>query len=1307
MASKRKKRKKRRITPSDVLENPIKATALELIRMIHRVNPTGEELDRKETVERYRLKARLQSLLIRRFKEGLHVKPSDDENPQVVSIRLARFGEDACHAVIRELDEDARSWIQRRIDEEIANKSAVENDSAGPAGKRVFLSRELSVSESENGNGNDEDLDRMSRRKLVQLGRQALADYDYESCEKYYRQAFQRSNGSLEEVLCLLELYVDHVAAYEKATALSQSLSTEAIKNQEVKTLLALAAAKGGKIEQALSHIGRTSTPRAMEVYLLASTHFIEHGKEEQAKEMVTLLTASNRPELQPEIEKLTAGIHRLKVNRLVPLEKEMTLAQKKGQKEVVLRLADRILAQWPQNEAARQIRQAFEKEARDKEIKTLLGEADEAGYKEQFQKEAALLKKAIAKGAHSKSLTRRLQQSTHLAKQRKAEAESLKVLDLWHGGEKREALLSYLELGSMQQKQIREKIGDPHYFWLERMRSVHKTVKPEKTVDAVLTLGQSKEALHAGENPHTIISAMDAFAKLLQPITEAKIIRKQAEDRLEAIDRKTAKQHLDKARRCLEAEDLEQTRGAIEKIDKAVLSEADTMFLTQLHGRLQIMEKKKRLHQTYTDSLNRQDQFACREIAGQLAGLDGSSDSSDWLKKAEKHGAAIKKEWAYTEGDLKGLPACYGLLEINWAKKETTCCVLPDGAHILLAGTHRQWLFLRTFSIEQQEFKKGILMHTPTPLTYLSVSVSGSMIWILGGEAQIAGISTDTFDIAAWHDFSEFFSGEPDFGDMLFFPKSRYLWLNNQILSESGEEAYEIINVDQRRVDRRVKSIGVSMVIDKGGEFIIADQNVNSDRVHLFSERGKPLAAYDFGPYALVHSATLHPNGKDYVFLSFTEGEQEEDQLLNICVRPDVEKKYQPVVIKDSDGNLQHGIHTALDDGLLFIQFIDTASTDDIFSTKSSYKLACYKPSAAGFDCLYQVKLKKAVAIATDEFSKKLVALGRRNKQVKAVVLNEHQSEIKPFSDHNPLLAALPVFDHPIFCGQPTGEFYELALSYISEFDDYSLGVDKIVEKIKEKHGDNPHELAACLYGLERSFHKDKAEKFRQWMVQKHPDHPWTVYDQVCDAAKQKRWPRVISLFEKVSPKDFDDGTACHACHILGMAHFIEGDIKSALKTWEEGTTYKEGQCDLEPYLTYARLSLMTAGKRKTCENQSDLHRTLQFYETVSVSISDEDWPAAIALMEDRDILNTDHLQLLAKLADAYLHQSVTRGEMRWFCKVIVLAHYCDRYDDRMIAKTPVLPPYIAVWSEDRIKEVARRAAQWLDHTAQQENIA
>ncbi|MBL7203019.1 MAG: hypothetical protein ISS63_01635 [Desulfobacteraceae bacterium] len=62
MARKRKKKRKKRtqLDPYEVLEEKVPVTALELIRLIHRVNPTNTEVDVKKASERYRLKAHLQ-----------------------------------------------------------------------------------------------------------------------------------------------------------------------------------------------------------------------------------------------------------------------------------------------------------------------------------------------------------------------------------------------------------------------------------------------------------------------------------------------------------------------------------------------------------------------------------------------------------------------------------------------------------------------------------------------------------------------------------------------------------------------------------------------------------------------------------------------------------------------------------------------------------------------------------------------------------------------------------------------------------------------------------------------------------------------------------------------------------------------------------------------------------------------------------------------------------------------------------------------------------------------------------------------
>ncbi len=77
--SKKRKKKKQDIDPYEVLAGRIKVTSHELIGLIHRVNPTKEGLEDKKASERYKTKARLQSLLIRQFCDRLLVEQPDPE----------------------------------------------------------------------------------------------------------------------------------------------------------------------------------------------------------------------------------------------------------------------------------------------------------------------------------------------------------------------------------------------------------------------------------------------------------------------------------------------------------------------------------------------------------------------------------------------------------------------------------------------------------------------------------------------------------------------------------------------------------------------------------------------------------------------------------------------------------------------------------------------------------------------------------------------------------------------------------------------------------------------------------------------------------------------------------------------------------------------------------------------------------------------------------------------------------------------------------------------------------------------------
>ncbi|MCP4116287.1 MAG: hypothetical protein GY737_12945 [Desulfobacteraceae bacterium] len=115
MAKRRKNKRKHPMDPEDILAGKTPVTALELIRLIHRINPTKENRGKRETRERYRIKARLQSLLIHEFKDSLRVVP-DPGNHGLVSLQLKHFDENGCHALISELDDEAISWVRMEMD---------------------------------------------------------------------------------------------------------------------------------------------------------------------------------------------------------------------------------------------------------------------------------------------------------------------------------------------------------------------------------------------------------------------------------------------------------------------------------------------------------------------------------------------------------------------------------------------------------------------------------------------------------------------------------------------------------------------------------------------------------------------------------------------------------------------------------------------------------------------------------------------------------------------------------------------------------------------------------------------------------------------------------------------------------------------------------------------------------------------------------------------------------------------------------------------------------------------------------------
>ncbi len=1307
MSKKRKKKKKQHVDPYDVLEGRVNVTSYELIRLIHRVNPTKEHLDNKKESERYKLKARLQSLLIRQFYDGLLVEQPDPGNQQLVSLNLRYFDEDACHALLPELDPDARSWVQRQIDE-----AASEGDAEADGPRSTDVHQQSFDTQAAVGdvheNGKTSGKEEYSLNELIDLGRQALEEYDYNACEDYFYRAFIISRGGIDAALTILEFFVDHLADYEKALALADSLSPGAEKDEDVKILLALAAARLGNIEQALDFLGRVLHPRASEVYLLGAKHFVTRGNIDRAKELQAVLKSFELDELQPEIAQLENDIHKLQIKNLEPVEQKMLFAWQQGEQEKAVKLAEQLLVDWPENKEARRIRNEFAEQQRTGKIDLLLRRADEAKTKSEFREEAELLKRAMALGKNNEGLSKRFELVQQAAKLQQEEAEITETIKLWAAGRKKETLLRYVKLPGKQRREIMNRNQDPHFPWLSQIILGHSSIKPEKMVEAVLALGRSNEILRKGGDPRPAVSALEAHGKVLRAVPAASDILHRAERMSKALESAKAKELLQKAGDLVAGEDFQSARECMDQVKVDQLNEEDRKIFTDLYAKLKRFEPIQAMEQKYIGEADRGDHFSSRDIALHLAGMVEPDRALPWRQKAAYHSVQIKKEWSFVTGNIEELHPCYSSHSLLWTTDEFNSCLLPDGRHLMLVSSHDCWVFLRTFCTEEQKFKQGIIFRAPATISYPNIYLAGNEIWITGNKGHAIALSLEPIDILSWHDFTDFVKDGNIVEHVWLFPKCGYLWLETREIGPREDEICEVINIEHRRVERRFKMKGLPIVINTGGGFRVAVQDYASKSVQMVSEQGKTITTFSLATDGPVNAAALHPNGIDYIFLPYQdpggpgyfeeyapddEYEDENDFLLTIEKVPDVEGTYKPMIIEDSHGELIHSIHTALDEGLIFIYFGNGSFKE------AYYNLAAFTSTEHGFEKLYQVEAPGKLILAADELSQKVVAINPGNRGSQAVILGRDKPVFADNTIDLEFNLSLPSFEGIMTCDIPTGAMNAASLAFMSqirtcsadEFDALVLGMNPPDEK-------DPDKIAAFIYALERMMYNELAREMRTRFRKIYPDHPVALIELATEAIRERKWRKVIFLLEEVSLAGLNEGTASHICHLLGMGLFAEGNIEGALDTWKEGAAHENIRCDLEPYITYAEIALMSPKERKKISAKSDISRALNFFEAVDALLLNKEWLEAISIMEKYNAPSSHNLQVLARFAEAFLHQSAAPGELRWFCKVVALANYCGKYGDKYMSSNPVLPPQIEIWSEQRLHDTASRAAQWLD---------
>jgi len=315
---------------------------------------------------------------------------------------------------------------------------------------------------------------------------------------------------------------------------------------------------------------------------------------------------------------------------------------------------------------------------------------------------------------------------------------------------------------------------------------------------------------------------------------------------------------------------------------------------------------------------------------------------------------------------------------------------------------------------------------------------------------------------------------------------------------------------------------------------------------------------------------------------------------------------------------------------------------------------------------------------------------------KITSVVLDEHPPAFELDSGIIAGKTDIPIIPERWMCSSPTGALKAEALALMLQMKKNPLKESRrVISEMKQTA--HPDKIAVLACALELMFDYEESKNIGLWMKEAHPTHYTVKLKLAEEAATGADWPCVITTLDGITLEGIDDGTARHLCHLLGIAYFVEGDVKTALRTWHKGLEYADGECDLTSYIKFAELTLLSPQQRKEFEAENKLAKKLNLMEEIDRHASNMNWTAVINLFETEYTMENADVQTLSRLVHAYLNMNYEPGDVRWISKLIVMAHYCARFKDSYRAEY-LLPPCIEKWSTTRLNDIFINAEQWLE---------
>jgi hypothetical protein len=1256
MAREKKKRASKRIRPEDVLEGRVKVDALELFRLIHRVNPTNRPLSRQEAQRRYEEKHKLQSFLVLNFGED-HVVVSRAEKEGVVQFDHPSGIFDACHAPLAALEPEARSLIQRRL------------DMAGDGEDDVLRLPDP-------GGGADEGSD----DPLV-AARRAVAEFDYANAERLLTKAFDAGRGDVPLVVELLALKVETLGLDEEALALRPRLAAAALDDVGVRSLLALAAARHGhgelaeKLASGLGNRGTaTSQVRRAAAYAALAARAVEAADEAAARRWLAELVDCDP--FHEGIATVRAGLERLARAGMRAAETELDELYREGGCLEAAAAARTLADRWPDSELARRILREAGELRRQTAVAEHLEIADRALAEEDFDTAVRHYEAVLAEDAEVPDVPRRLEQARRGARER-AEASAVGAVEQrFSGAETRRALLAYLELPHPLRDRLRSRLEDQDARCAvadldavdaahPRLRTGQSRLKAAAAVDAVLALSKAQR-LFAEDRAEEAWAALGAHREVLAAVQRTASLHQEIVGRL--IEER-ARKNLELIRQ-VEASFKDETRLPDPEKNLALLDQIDLDYLTPeyklwVETAQAVMRRSAELHtltESYTSNLKAGQLFAARELSRQYREMATRFMPAESLERRTFPGQflddEIKRVWQVKHESWrlgKALGPYPGILQPRprggWRSESRG--LDDEGRRLAVAQAFVDWLFVTIVDVDGGKVLERLSMNTPKPLgAPLTVCWDGDALRIGGGEGVVVVLEPEGWKIAEWAWLPQQL-GKAEIERTLVLPRSPYVWVFSRSRRASISKV-QVLERDAWRVMRTQTGVLAAAVLSglrpaenedasprprilvsgRKGTFLCAARGHRDPDQPLVDRWALAAAADGTGIVALLMS----PSGD----LATTEGPEAEGEGVGLGLA-----RFQPGPggwhlareVRLASASSSRPVMVAAD-GVVFA-LIDTVDGEAwlIAAEGETLKL------------LYSLRVPHASALAGDRYGRHAVLLldGEGGPEVARLGRDAPRLRWKwrPLAQRR-----LPVVELHGSCmsqfekGRKALKAYDalppsrrrehmLGMARASTAPSGGIGGESTVGNLEEVIL-----LTYVLYDRDRNLVKDVLAELHG----RHPENldvAFLLAEWQCRLAsvteKAADWKQALEMVLGIDP-DWMTVFRRHFHHVQGVACLFAGRIDEARQVLEAGLAHHDGGCDLEPLLELAKPMRMPPKASEWSARHPLTRQLVGALRVATAAIKRDDDRAAVATLEHPAVWLAAETETLTRLAIAHI---------------------------------------------------------------------